>query len=159
MPFGDLFRIVRERRPKIIISSSEESDGDVLPQTQLTSMLSTIVQAGHRVPDTGARTTSNNIDYTEGSEDTKVDTRYLKTDTTLQCNQNQSTALTDDGEKYADPEVATVHHLMVRTGMAWTDFETKILQNILEREGDVSESFRHIRRGEDAIKRKWRKVR
>lgn len=45
-----------------------------------------------------------------------------------------------------------------RAGMAWTAQETKVLRDLIDCEGDVSKSFGKIRRGEDAIKRKWRKV-
>lgn len=47
---------------------------------------------------------------------------------------------------------------LTRAGMAWTAAETSVLRDILNREGEVSESFNYIRRGEDAVKRKWRKV-
>lgn len=45
-----------------------------------------------------------------------------------------------------------------RCGLAWTTHETSILYRLLERGGSITEAFSQIGRGEDAIKRKWRKV-
>lgn len=45
-----------------------------------------------------------------------------------------------------------------RSGLAWTSEETSLLMSIVEDDRDVAEAFGRIARGEDAIKRKWRKV-
>lgn len=67
-------------------------------------------------------------------------------------------ALSSEAGKASPLETACHGKVFGRAGMAWTAQETKILRDLLDREGEVSESFSKIRRGEDAIKRKWRKV-
>lgn len=138
MPFGDLFRTLRRQRTKYIPCSSDDSElEDNCPSLEAT----------------GAKTTT----LSEHSAKTVSDAspKTLAPQTTNSQAYEMLPAVDDD---YTPTSFRDIEQPVIRAGMVWADSETKVLKEILLREGDVNESFGSIRRGEDAIKRKWRKV-